>query len=235
MLGYEGSEMSLILTEAELQVVLDWERARASQYRLDDNPKNVEVVIPIARSKVGGITLRNLDEAVQISLPSLTFIPGCEPEVIKQRIAKAVADQAQQKKDADELERKRKRDAEVKAGVGPNQGKIRTEFDRVGDKAAAAAQMVAPTGVNHPAFIQKNAEDKVRFEDLISRGPITYSCNKENRAKTEERRAELLAIQVWARQNDRNGKPVLIYSEMVKLAEERIRRFEQEDSRREMS
>src|SRR5712692_1433105 len=109
---------NIILTETELQVIHDWERSRAGQFLLEGNQKNVEVVIPIARSKVGGITSRNLDEAVQISLPSLTFIPGCEPEVIKQRIAKAVADKAQQKKDADELERKRKREAEVKAGIG---------------------------------------------------------------------------------------------------------------------
>ncbi len=204
MLGYEGNEMSLILTEAELQVVLAWERSRASQYRLDDNPKNVELIIPVSRSKAGGITPRNLDEAVQISLPSLTFMPGHEPEVVKRRIAKAAADQAQQKKDANELERKRKRDAEVKAGVGPNQ-----------------------------------LEAKAQFEDLVSRGPITYRNNREDRAKTEERRAELQGLTQFNRfvaaQRDRKGQQVLIYSKMVEEAQQIVARFEQEDSRREMS
>jgi len=237
MLGYEGNEMSLILTEAELQVVLAWERSRASQYRLDDNPKNVELIIPVSRSKAGGITPRNLDEAVQISLPSLTFMPGHEPEVVKRRIAKAAADQAQQKKDANELERKRKRDAEVKAGVGPNQSKIKTESDRYEAKAAADTQTVALTGVNHPAFIQQNLEAKAQFEDLVSRGPITYRNNREDRAKTEERRAELQGLTQFNRfvaaQRDRKGQQVLIYSKLVEEAQQIVARFEQEDSLRE--
>jgi len=229
---------NIILTETELQVIHDWERSRAGQFLLEGNQKNVDIVIPIARSKVGGITSRNLDEAVQISLPSLTFMPGHEPAVIKQHIAqkaKDAADKVQAKADADALEAVRKREAKTRAGINSDQRKITTELDRVDRDKAAAAQMVAPTGVNHPAFIQKNAEAKAQFEDLVSRGPLTYRCNREDRAKTEERRGELLSIQVWARQNDKNGKPVLIYSEMVKQAEERIRQFEQQDSRREMS
>src|SRR6266849_2432508 len=238
--------MGIILTEAETQVVVAWEKDRANQFLLDDNQKNVDLILPLARSKVGGITPRNLDEAVKISLYSLTFMPGREPAVIKQQIAqkaKDAADKAQAEHDKKELERelekKRKRDAEVTANVGPNQSKIKTEFDRYEAKAAADTQTVALTGVNHPAFIQQNLEAKAQFEDLVSRGPITYRNNREDRAKTEERRAELQGLTQFNRfvaaQRDRKGQQVLIYSKMVEEAQQIVARFEQEDSRREMS
>lgn len=227
--------MQHIWTDAELQTISNWENKLPYKFDLASVNDNCDIVLGTAWNKFGKITPETLEAAVAISFRSLKFMPGQEHPVIKQELAKAAADKAQQKKDADELERKRKREAEVRAGIGPNQGKIRTEFDRAGDKAATDVQTVALTGVNHPKFIKQNLEAKAQFEDLVSRGPITYRNNREDRSKTEERRSELQGIQVWARQDDKNGKPVLIYSEMVKRAEEIIKRFESEDARRQMS
>jgi len=223
------------ITDTELKTISDWQNARASQFLLDDSQRNVDIVIPICRSK-GGINPRSLDEAVQISLRSLSYMPGHEPAIIKQELAqkaKDAADKVQADRDKIELEKKRKRDAEVLAGRTPH-GKIKTEFDRLEANKAVDTQTVPLTGVNHPKFIQQNLEAKAQFEDLVSRGPITYRNNREDRAKTEERRAELQAIRIVAAQKDKNGLPVLIYSKMVEKAQQVVARFEQEDSRREM-
>jgi hypothetical protein len=216
------------ITDTELKTISDWQNARASQFLLDDSQRNVDIVIPICRSK-GGINPRSLDEAVQISLRSLSYMPGHEPAIIKQELA----EKAQSERDKTELEKKRKRDAEVLAGRTP-QRNVKTEFDRLEANKATETQTVPLVGVDSPKFIHQNLEAKATFEDLCARGPITYRNNREDRAKSEERRAELQAIRIVAAQKDKNGLPVLIYSKMVEKAQQIVARFEQEDSRREM-
>jgi len=72
----------------------------------------------------GELTETNLEIARKACHAALRFAPGYEaPDPRADVKAKAKAD-------AEELDKKRKRDAAVKAGIGPNQSKLKTEFDR---------------------------------------------------------------------------------------------------------
>src|SRR5258708_356409 len=133
MLGYERNKMSYNLTETDLQVMIDWERSRAASYRLSGKQDNVDIVVGFIRSKFGKITPEGLDAAVATNFRSLDYMPGQEHPVLRAELAqkaKDAADKAQADRDKIELEKRRKRDDQIKAGIQPSQSRIRTEFDR---------------------------------------------------------------------------------------------------------
>jgi hypothetical protein len=111
-------------------------------------------------------------------------------------------------------------------GARPNHARVEKEQAQV---------VLAANDVNSPVFQSRNAEAKAKFEDLVERGPITYRRNREDRGMTIARREILQKIRVIARQRDADGAEVPLYENMVRLAEEQIRKFEAQDSRREMS
>jgi hypothetical protein len=206
---------NIILTEAELQTILDWEHSRASQFRLDGSQENVDVVLPLARNKgFGKITPASLDAAVAISFRSLKYMPSQEHPCIKQQLA----EKAQSERDKLELERKRKRDAEVKACIGPNQSRIRTELDRVDDDKAAEVSKNAEAQQTRRA-----QEAQLEFKEEFERIANTYTVNRGSRvdyAKTQERREALRQI-TTIRQNG-----VIRYDKMVAVAQEMVKKFE---------
>ena len=114
-----------------------------------------------------------------------------------------------------------------------NDGSQKPNHARREEKVQAV--QLAANDVNSPQFQQRNYEARLRFEDLVERGPISYRHNREDRGLTAARREILLKIKVVARQRDSEGMQVLLYENMVKQAEEQIRKFEAENSRREMS
>ena len=213
------------LTNEDLKVILDWQNARSAQYMLDESQGNVDIVIPLARSQGSGrITLASLDAAVASSFRSLRYMPGREHPVIKQELVKAAADRAQQQKDADELERKRKRDDQIKAGIQPNQSRIRTEFDR--DEGSQKRAKDAKEAAEKAAL--KQAEDSAReqVEEIRNAYLVSHNGNQTNWAHTQERR-ELLKS---TRAATRDGKTLWV--ETLKLLRDCLRAFEIEDSKR---
>jgi hypothetical protein len=115
-----------------------------------------------------------------------------------------------------------------------NDGPQRPNHARKEEKAKVV--QLAANDVNSPVFQQRNHEARLRFEDLLERGPISYrGGSRLDRGLTAARREILKKIRVIARQRDAEGAEVALYENMVTQAEEQIRKFEQADSKREMS
>ena len=95
--------------------------------------------------------------------------------------------------------------------------------------------VLAANDVNSPIFKEKNQKAQARFEEICLHGPVTYRQGKEDRGKTASRREELMAIRVVSRQQNKKGEHVPLYEEMVKLAEAKVRQFEADDTKRQMS
>lgn len=194
--------------------------------------KNIEpmAALLLAARNSGGtannrLTLESLYKVFRVLGGTLEYEPGYEPHGVKE----ALAAKAQGVKDREEVEKRRR--LQIKDLAGDLRPKM--EFDRI-DEARAAAVAKNPknvTGVNAPSFIEKNAKARAEFDDLVQRGSITYRFNREDRAKTQERREILRRIRVVAQMKDAKGNEVPIYSAMIEKAKELIARWETADSR----
>jgi hypothetical protein len=217
--------MSYIVTNEDLKVILDWQNARSAQYMLDESQENVDVVIPLARSKGSGkISLESLDAAIAISFRSLKYMRGQEHPVIKQELAqkaKDAAEKAQAERDKIELNKKRQRDREVLAGQSPKN--VRTEMDRF-DKNVQDAQAKKDAGKKAP-LTDEELEAKAEVERISSTYTVTR-VGRTDHSKSAERREQLR--QIIARKRD--GSPD--YVATLAKANEMLVRFENEDSRR---
>src|SRR5260370_29044982 len=216
--------MSRNLTNEELQTIADWEKTVPYKFP-PDNLNNVDIVVGIIQSKFSGrITKGTLDGAVALTFRSLQYVPGREHPNIRQELAKAAADRAQQQKDADELEKKRKRDDQIKAGIQPNQSRIRTEFDR--DEGSQKRAKDAKEAAEKAAL--KQAEDSAReqVEEIRNGYLVSHNGNQTNWAHTQERRQLLKAT----RASTRDGKT--LWRETLTLIRDCLRAFEIEDSKR---
>ena len=208
-----------ILTEQELQVILGWERDRASQFLLDGSQENVDVVLPAARNKgFGKITPESLDAAVAISFRSLKYFPGHEHPVIKQELAKAAADKVQDEKN------KRIKKKEFANAWGIHRGSDRTELDQDDDRQARAR--AEKKAAEKEAFKKTQLQAKAEFEKICDQYIVTRASGRTDHSKTEERRDLLRQIKVT-----KKNENVILYTEMVRLANEALRGFEREDSK----
>jgi hypothetical protein len=203
--------------------MVDWEATLSYKFP-PDNLDNVDIVVGLIQSKFSGrITKATLDGAVALSFRSLKYVPGFEHPVIKQELAKAAADRAQQQKDANELERKRQREAEIKAGIQPRQSQIRTEFDR--DERSQKRDKDAKEAAEKAALKQVEDAAREQVEEIRSDYMVSTPYGKVDWARTSERR-ELLKATIARR----NGK--VSWVDTLKLLRDCLRGFEIEDSKR---
>jgi len=224
------------ITNEELQVILHWQQSRAAVHLLDDSQHNVDVVIPLARSK-GKITPESLDAAVAISFRSLKYMTGHEHPVIKQELAekaKAEADKAQTDRE------KRDRDRQQKNANPPPRRDPR--LDRYQDQEAEQkAAEDAANDVNNEVFKRRNEIAKVEFDRICTEYSYTLPSGRTNWTISYERRELLKGIRV-TRGKDAKGDTVHLYIDgpngelgMLRLAKEALRGFERENSRRGMA
>ncbi|HXM97155.1 MAG TPA: hypothetical protein VN982_01635 [Candidatus Dormibacteraeota bacterium] len=155
---------------------------------------------------MGGITPPNLDAALKMCLHSVKWLPGCEHPIIRREMA-----------DKAELERKRKRDAEVKAFIGTDQRKVKTEFDRAEAKTVDASKNAETEKIRR--LQAEQSESKEEFERLAN----TYTVNRGGRvdyATTKNRRQALRETKTIIK----NG--VVRYDLMLDVAKQMVDKFE---------
>ncbi len=227
MLGYEGNKMSYNLTETDLQVMIDWERSRAASYRLSDKQDNVDIVVGFIRSRFGKITPESLDAAVATNFRSLDYMTGQEHPVLRAELAqkaKDAADKAQAERDKIELDKKRKLHDQIKAGIQPNQSKIKTEFDR--DEGTQKRAQDAREAAEKAAFKQVEDASREEVERLRDGYMVSHNGGQTNWARTSERRDLLKATRV----SKKDG--TILWTETLRLIKNCLHGFEIEDSKR---
>src|SRR5260370_3298564 len=217
--------MRHILSDVELRIISDWENKLPYKFDVKQVNDNVDIVIGTAWSKFGKITPESLDAAVALSFRSLKYMIGHEHPVLKAELVKAAADTAQQQKDADELERKRKRDDQIKAGIKPNQARIRTEFDR--DEGSQKRAQGAREAAEKAAFKQVEDASREEVERLRNGYMVSHNGGQTNWARTSERRELLKAT----RGSKRDGTG--LWAETLRLIKDCLRAFQPEDFKRQ--
>jgi|GEM_PF-4549982 len=99
------------------------------------------------------------------------------------------------------------------------------EAQRLGQREEVAK---AANDITGPIWQAKNSRDKAEYDRLIKDGPITTTPGgRYDAARTEKRRAELLAIKpIYAKQRAADGSSVIIYELMVGKIKEQLHHWE---------
>lgn len=224
-----------MILEEEVQIVIRWEKSRESKFALDNSQKNVDVLIPLARSLgKGQITPESLDAAVELTLHSLSFMPGYEPAVIKQQRQKAVADQAQLLADKERLEKieKENRIRNKQLSGITKSPLLRAKEEMAQARAEYEAKAKAEyDDINGESFQKRQKTAKIEFERIYNDYTKGHSSGRINHPLTQERREGLRGIRVVSNVKDAKGNEVVLYDKMLELALEALRAFDREDQK----
>jgi len=190
-------------------VVNDWlNELKSKRVEFSEDPvefkSNINLLVGFVGNQFkGSVSKANLDSAAKALWAVLKFKKGFE-----------MSDPRAAEKDrADRLKKKELMNA---LGMGGH----KTELDRDDDKDDRAKKNAA----KKTQLTEEQLEAKADFEHICN----IYSCTRAGRtdhAKTGERREKLR--QIIAKKGDR-----ILYTEMLKLANEMLHRFEAEDSKR---
>jgi hypothetical protein len=193
-------------TQQDITVMGHWEEKLKSKGIVFSRKHrgSFDLVMGFINNQFGGIISEaNLDAAARATWAALKFEPGFEmPDP-----------RAGEKAEAARLKKKLELNAE---GMGSH----RTELDR-DDATDAKAKKDAEKKVQ---LTREQLEAKEEYEHICS----VYACTRVGRtdhAKTAERREQLRKIIV--KKGDR-----ILYTKMVELANEMLRAFEAQDSKR---
>jgi hypothetical protein len=201
------------LNQDHLAIIDAWEKQFPGKFTADQG--NVDLILGYIRNKCDGIvSVENLNTAARACHSVLRFVPGHEPPDPRADV------KVKLKADADELEKKRQRELRLRAGLNVDQSKITTEFDR------GESQKPDPAKAADARIVMEQLAAKRDFEQICN-GYAVIRNGRKDYAKTEAR--QKLLRQISVKRGD-----VLLYTVMVKRAEEMLRQFEVEDSRRTM-